>query len=83
MVIMRHILIVLQLNTFQKKIKTSKARNILLQVLNKIQEYESMLGCVCIGLTDFMFKGESVLNYINFSPPDEFGKKDKIILKYF
>lgn len=42
-----------------------------------------MLGCVCIGLTDFMFKGESVLNYINFSPPDEFGKKDKIILKYF
>lgn len=83
MVMMRHILIVLQLNTFQKNIKTSKARNILLQVLNKIQEYESMLGCVCIELTDFMFKGESMLNYINFLSPDEFEKKDKIILKYF
>ena len=37
----------------------------------------------CIEFTDFMLKDKSFLAYVNSSSPKEYGKNDKIILKYF
>ena len=42
-----------------------------------------MCGYVCIGFTDFMLKSKSLLEYINLFSPNNYGKNDKIILKYF
>ena len=50
----------------------------------RIQAYNSiMCGHFCIGLTDFMLKGKSLLDYTNLFSPNEYEKIDKIILKYF
>ena len=50
----------------------------------RIQSYDSILcGYFCIGLIDFMLKGQSLLDYTNFFSPNKFQKNDKIILKYF
>ena len=49
-----------------------------------MQSYDSILcGYFCIGLIDFMLKGQSLLDYTNFFSPNKFEKNDKIILKYF
>ena len=37
----------------------------------------------CIGFKDFMLKYKSLLDYANLFSPKEYGKSDKIILKYF
>ena len=37
----------------------------------------------CIGFTDFMLKGKSLLDNTNLFSPNECEKNDKIILKYF
>ena len=48
-----------------------------------------MCGYFCIGFIDFMLKGKSLLEYTNFLrndylfSPNEYGKNDKITLKYF
>ena len=42
-----------------------------------------MCGYFCIGFIDFMSKGKSLLDYANLFCPNEYEKKDKIILKYF
>ena len=42
-----------------------------------------MCGDFCIGFTDFMLKGESLLGYTNLFSSNDFEKNDKIILKYF
>ena len=50
----------------------------------RIQSYDSIMsGYFCIGLIDFMLKGQSLLDYTNFFSPNKFEKNDKIILKYF
>ena len=36
-----------------------------------------------IGFIDFMLKGKSLLDNTNLFTPNEFGKNDKIVLKYF
>ena len=42
-----------------------------------------MCGYFCIGFTDFMLKGKSLLDYTNLFSPHEYESNDKIILKYF
>ena len=42
-----------------------------------------MCGYFCIGVIDFMLKGQSLLDYRNLLPPNEYEKNDKIMLKYF
>ena len=42
-----------------------------------------MCGYVCIGFIDFMLKGKSLLDYTNLFSPNDYEKRDKIILKYF
>ena len=37
----------------------------------------------CIGFIDFMLKGKSLLDYTNLFSPDDYGKNDKMLLKYF
>ena len=49
-----------------------------------IQECDSVVcECFCIGLIDFMLKGESLLEYTNLFSLNEYEKNDKIISKYF
>ena len=42
-----------------------------------------ILGYFCIGFIDFMLKVKSLLDNTNLSTPNEYGKNDKIRLKYF
>ena len=42
-----------------------------------------MCGYFCIAFIDFMLESKSVSDYTNLSSPKEYGKIDKIILKYF
>ena len=42
-----------------------------------------MCGYICIGLIDFMSKGESLLEYTNLFSSNKYRKNDKTILKYF
>ena len=52
--------------------------------VDRIQSYDSIIcEYFCIGLIDFMLKGQSLLDYTNFFSPNKFEKNDKIILKYF
>ena len=37
----------------------------------------------CIGFIDIALKSKSLLEYSNVSSPNDYGKIDKIILKYF
>ena len=41
-----------------------------------------MFGYFCIGLIYFMLKDKSLLDYPNLLFPTDYGKNDKIILKY-
>ena len=50
----------------------------------RIQAYDSiMCRYFCMGCFDFMLKGKSLLEYKNLSFPNEYKKRDKIMLKYF
>ena len=49
----------------------------------RIQACDLMCGYFCIGFTDFMWKGTSLLDYTNLFSPNDYEKNDKIILKYF
>ena len=42
-----------------------------------------MFGYFCIGFTDFMLKGKSLLDNANLFSLKEYEKNDKIVLKYF
>ena len=42
-----------------------------------------MFGYFCIGFTDFMLKGKSLLDNTNLFSLKEYEKNDKIVLKYF
>ena len=58
-------------------------RNITTNIF-RTQAYNSiMCGYFCIGFTDFMLKGKSLLDYANLSSPDDYKKNDKDILKHF
>ena len=42
-----------------------------------------MHGYFCIGFTDFMFAGKSLINFTGLFSPYDFKKNDDIILSYF
>ena len=42
-----------------------------------------MCGYFRIVFTDFMLKGQSLLDYTNLFSPNKYEKDDKTILKYF
>ena len=42
-----------------------------------------MCRCFCIGFTDFMLKGKSLLEYTNLFSSNKYKYNDKLILKYF
>ena len=45
-----------------------------LRNIDRIQSHDSMCGYFCIGLIDFMLKGQSLLDYTNFFSPNKFEK---------
>ena len=50
----------------------------------RIQAYDSiMCGYFCIGFIDFMFKGKTLTEYTNLFSPNDFTKKDDIIMSFF
>ena len=50
----------------------------------RIKAYNSMMcGYFCTGFIDFMSKGKVLLDFTNLFSPNDYGKNDKIILKYF
>ena len=50
----------------------------------RTQAYDSIMsGRFCGGFIDFMLKGKSLLDYKNLFSSNDYGKNDKIILKYF
>ena len=50
----------------------------------RMQAYNSiMCGYFCTEFIDFMLKSKSLLDYTNLFSPNDYKKKDKIILKYF
>ena len=83
MVIIQYILIALELNIFQKKLKNSQETKILQQIFKEYKHKIGISGYFYIRLTDFMLKGISLLDYTNLFSPNDYGKNDKIILKYF
>ena len=42
-----------------------------------------MCGYFCIGFINFMFKGNSLIDFINLFSPNDFKKNDDIVLNYF
>ena len=49
-----------------------------------IQAYDSLMcGYFCIGFINFMFSGNSLTDFTNLFSPNDFKKKDYIILNYF
>ena len=50
----------------------------------RIQRYDSiMCSYFCIGFSNLMLKGKSLLKYTNLFSPNDYEKNDKIILKDF
>ena len=50
----------------------------------RIEAYDSiMCGCFFIGFINFIVKGSSLTDFTNLFSPDNFLKKDDIILNYF
>ena len=67
-----------------KEIKKFIANRNIITNIHKIQAYDSiMCRYFCIGFSDFMLKGKSLLDYTNLFSPNDYGKNHKIILKYF
>ena len=58
-------------------------RNITTNIF-RIQAYDStMCGYFCVGFIDFMVAGKTLTEYTNLFSPNNFKKKDDIILNYF
>ena len=49
----------------------------------RIQAYDSMCGCFCMGFIDFMLAGNTLTEYTNLFSPNNFKKNDDVILNYF
>ena len=71
--------------TGNEQSSSAKARNEkIITNIYRIQAYDSiMCGYFCIGFINFMFNGNSLTDYIGLFSPNDFLKKDDIILKYF
>ena len=67
-----------------KEIKKFIANRNIITNIHRIQAFDSiMCRYFCIGFSDFMLKGKSLLDYTNLFSPNDYGKNHKIILKYF
>ena len=76
---LQHTLIVLELNTFQKKKKIISNRNIITNIY-RIQAFDSiMCGYFCIGFIDLMLQGKGLLDYSNLFSPNKCENNDKMI----
>ena len=77
-------MIVLELNIFHKKLENSEEIKNIITNIYRTQTYDSIIcGYVCTKCIDFMLKGKGLLEYTSLFSPNEYKKKDKIILKYF
>ena len=66
-----------------KEIKTFIGNKNVITNIYRIQaNYSIMCGYFCIGFTDFMLKGKSLLDYIDLFSPNIYQKNEKIILQY-
>ena len=67
-----------------KEIKTFiKNKNVKTNIF-RIQAYDSIMrGYFCIGFINYILKGKTLTEYANLFPPNNFKKKDDIILNYF
>ena len=64
-------------------IKFVKNKNIKTNIF-RIQANDSiMCGYFCIGVIDFMFKGNTLTEYTNLFSPNDFKRNDDTILNYF
>ena len=67
-----------------KEIMKFIARKKIITNIYRIQAYDSiMCSYFCIRFINFMFNGKSLTDYTNLFSPNDFNKKDDIILKYF
>ena len=67
-----------------KKIMKFMACKKIITNIYKIRAYDSiMCAYFCIGFINFMFNGKSLTDYTNLFSPNDFNKKDDIILNYF
>ena len=67
-----------------KEIKRFIGNKNIITNIYRIEAYDSiMCGYFCIGFIDFVLQGKSVLDNANLFSPDDYGKNDKIMLKYF
>ena len=78
------ILTVLELNTFQNKLRKFIGKSAIITNIFRIQAYDSiMCGYFCIGFIYFMLAGKTLTDFTNLFSTDSFKKNDDIILKYF
>ena len=67
-----------------KEIKVFIGEKEIIASICRIQSYDSiMCGYYCIGFTDYMLKGNSLIDFTNLFLPNNFKKNDDIILNYF
>ena len=79
----QHILIALELNIFQEKLKRVIGNKNITTNIYRIQAYDSiMCGHFCIGFINFLLKDKTLLDYTNLFSPNEQERNDKITLKY-
>ena len=79
----QHILIALELNIFQEKLKRVIGNKNITTKIYRIQAYDSiMCGHFCIGFINFLLKDKTLLDYTNLFSPNEQERNDKITLKY-
>ena len=77
-------MIALGLNIFQKKSKNFADNKKIIANIFRIQAYDSvMCGYFFNGFIDFLFKGNSLTDFTNLFSPNNFLKKNDIILNYF
>ena len=78
------VLIVFELNIFQKKNRKFIAYKNIMRIIYRIQAYYSiMCGYLGIGFIDFMEKGKSLLQYRTLFSPNDYEKNGKRILNVF
>ena len=67
-----------------KEIMKFTDRKKIITNIYRMQTYDSiMCGYFCIGFINFMFNDKSLTDYTNLFSPNNFKKKDDIILNYF
>ena len=72
-----------EIKAFINRTSSSASHNKNINIF-RIQAYDSiMCGCFCIGFIDFMLAGKTLTEYTNLFSPNNFKKKDDIILNYF